>query len=90
VKKLFALFAVAALAAVGCDDKKTTGKPAGTGTGGTYIQKNTVEDRGRATVTDTVIRDTGTVRVTDTVRVTTTVDKTKPGDKGKNGPDLPK
>jgi hypothetical protein len=89
VKKLFALFAVAALAAVGCDDKKTSSKTNAT-TGGTYIQKNTVEERGRATVTDTVVQQTGTVRSTETARVTTTVKDTKPGGPGlpdKNGKD---
>jgi hypothetical protein len=88
VKKLFALFAVAALATVGCDDKKSTSKT--TGTGGTYRATDTVRVDSTKTVTDTVIRGTDTVRNTDTVRVTRTVDSTKdkgptiPGTKDKN------
>src|SRR5687768_15436646 len=42
VKKLFALLAVVSLAAIGCDDKKSTPKPTNATTGGTYEKKDTV------------------------------------------------
>jgi hypothetical protein len=88
VKTLFALFAVAALAAVGCEDKKSTGKPTNATTGGTYRQTDTVRERGTTVVTDTVIHGTATVRETGTVKVTKTVTDTPKGpglpDKDKN------
>ena len=83
MKKLFALLAVAALAAVGCDDKKSTGKPSSATTGGTY--ERTVTGRGEAhtTVINTVLEHKATV--TDTKTDVKTV--TKPADKGPGLPD---
>lgn len=79
MKKLFALFAVAALAAVGCDDKKSTGKPTNAATGGTYRQTDTVKERHTAVVTDTVIHGTASVKETGTVKVTKTVTENPKG-----------
>ena len=68
VKKMFALLAVFALAAVGCDDKKTTAKDKGT----TTITKTVGAD---ATVTkvNTVVPVTATKTDTKVVEVTKTV-----------------
>jgi hypothetical protein len=91
VKKLFALLAVVALAAVGCDDKKTTGKPSNATTGGTYEKKDTVRADTTATVTNTVLQHTATETKTNTVQVTKTVDvPKKPGGEGPTPPDKPK
>jgi hypothetical protein len=83
VKKLFALFAVAALAAVGCDDKKSTGG------GGTKTQTRTESVLHTATNTrtlaDVTVRKDVTNTVDLTVRVTPSV--TKPTDKGPVVPD---
>jgi hypothetical protein len=86
VKKLFALLAVVALAAIGCDDKsKTTGKPSGATGGGTFEKKDTVQREVNATVTNTVLQHTAVETKTNTVAVTKTVDVTKtPG-----GPAIP-
>ena len=73
MKKLFALLAVVSLAAIGCDDKKSTGRPSNATTGGTYVKTDTVKVETHATVTDTVKVNTQGVLDTKTVRVTTTV-----------------
>jgi hypothetical protein len=88
VKKIFALLAVAALAAVGCDDKKTTGKPSNATTGGTYERTVTGHGESHATVTNTVLEHKATVTDTKTVEKTVTKpalpEKDKPkGDGGK-------
>lgn len=87
MKKLFALIAVAALAAVGCDDKKSTGKPSSATTGGTYVQTNTVRGETHATVINTVLQHTATVNETKTVEKTVTKpalpEKDKPKGEGK-------
>ena len=76
MKKLFALLAVVSLAAIGCDDKKSTGKPSNATTGGTYLKTDTVKVETTATVTDTVKVNTAVVTDTKTVKVT----KTEKGD----------
>jgi hypothetical protein len=83
VKKLFALLAVAALTAVGCDDKKSTGKPSSATTGGTYVDTKTVHGEAHATVTNTVLEHKATVTETKTVEKTVT----KPDNKGPGLPD---
>jgi len=65
VKKVFALLAVAALAAVGCDDKKSTNKPENK-TGGTYVQTNKAETTVHTEVTHTKVVGTETATHTDT------------------------
>jgi hypothetical protein len=88
VKKLFALLAVCSLAVfVGCDDKKSTGKPSNATTGGTYDKKDTVRHDVNATVTNTVVQHTAVETNTKTVAVTKTVDATKTPDKGPGLPD---
>ena len=87
MKKLFALFAVAALAAVGCDDKKSTGKPTNATTGGTFVKTDTVARDVTTKVTNTVVVGTDVVTRTHTVGTTVTVPggtRTKP-----EGPGLP-
>jgi hypothetical protein len=78
VKKLFALLAVAALAAVGCDDKKSTGKPSNATTGGTYVKTDTVRHDVTTHVTNTVELHTAVETRLHTAATTVT----KPGDKG--------
>jgi hypothetical protein len=87
VKKILALLAVFSLAAIGCDDKKSTGgKPSSTATtGGTYVRTDAVKVDVTKTVTDTVVVGTRTVENTKTVVVTKTVDKTPE----KGGPAIP-
>jgi hypothetical protein len=87
VKKLFVLLAVVSLAAIGCDDKKSTGKPSSATTGGTYEKKDTVRVETHATVTNTVVQHTAVLTDTKTVAVTKTVDA---GKKPADGPGLPK
>jgi hypothetical protein len=70
VKKLFALVAVVSLAAIGCEDKKSTNsKP----TGGTYEKTNKVETHATVKVTDTVkehtVANTHTATEHNTVKV---------------------
>ena len=72
MKKLFALLAVVSLAAIGCDDKKSTGKPSNATTGGTYVKTDTVKVEVPGTVIDTVKVTTATITDTKTVRVTRT------------------
>lgn len=84
MKKLFALLAVAALAAVGCDDKKSTGKPSSATSGATYAQTNTVRHDVTNRVTNTVEVHTGTETRVHTVATTVT----KPAGDNK-GPGLP-
>jgi hypothetical protein len=87
VKKIFALLAVCSLAIfVGCDDKKSTGKPTNATTGGTYVKTDTVRHDVTATVTDTVIHNTRADTRLNTVVVTTTVAGTKPTDGPKPPP----
>ena len=84
MKKLFALFVVAALAAVGCDDKKSTsptGKTSPTAGPGTV---KPTSDPGPSRSTPADVTTPGAVKTTPPTKVTP--DK----DKGKNGPDLPK
>jgi hypothetical protein len=92
VKKIFALLAVFSLAAIGCDDKKTTGKPSSATTGGTYVKTDTRAVDVTKTVVNTVVQGTEVVTNTKTVAVTRTVDRTPekggpglPGDPKKNG-----
>lgn len=82
MKKLFALLAVAALTAVGCDDKKTTGKPSNATTGATYDQTNTVRVNATTVVQNTVVQHTATITDTKTVQKTVTVPE-------KGGPGIP-
>lgn len=84
MKKLFALLAVAALAAVGCDDKKSSGKPSSATTGGTYVKTDTVRHDVTNRVTNTVEVHTGTETRVHTVATTVT----KPAGDNK-GPGLP-
>ena len=86
MKKLFALLAVVSLAAIGCDDKKSTGKPTDATKGNTYGQTNTVRADVTTRVTDTVVVNTATDTRTNTVVATTTV----PAKKAPDGPGLPK
>jgi hypothetical protein len=98
VKKLFAVLAVFALAAVGCDDKKSSNKPTNATTGGTYVSTVTHKDTVINKVTDTVVEKHVNETHVGTVVNTTTVKETvKPadpklptppaggGDKGKDG-----
>jgi hypothetical protein len=80
VKKLFALMVVASLAAIGCDDKKTS-PPKG---GGTVTDTKTRTAVGTGTETRTVIEATRTNTVTNTNVITTTVPEKK-----KDGPTIP-
>jgi len=80
MKKLFALLAVASLAAVGCNDNKTTGKPSNATTGGTFVKTDTVRHDVTVPLTNTVIHNTAVETNTKTVEKTVT----KPG-----GPGLP-
>jgi hypothetical protein len=76
VKKLFALLAVAALAAVGCDDKKTTAKPA---------DKTTPHTTPMTTpLTTPATTPATTVHATPATTPTSTKSDTK-----KDGPNLP-
>ena len=84
MKKLFALLAVFTLAAVGCEDKKSTGKPSSATQGGTFVKTDTVKHESTAHVTNTVVQHTAAVTETKTVEKTVTVNKTP--DKG---PGLP-
>ncbi len=84
MKKLFALLAVAALAAVGCDDKKSTAKPENK-TGGTYLQTVKTDTTVHTDVTHTKVIGVETATHTDTKVHTVTT--TKPGDKGPGLPD---
>ena len=86
MKKLFALLAVVSLAAIGCDDKKSTPKPTNATTGGTYEKKDTVKVETHATVTNTVVQHTAVITDTKTVAVTRTIDA---GKKPVGGPDVP-
>lgn len=91
MKKLFALLAVFCLAAVGCQDSKTSNKPTNVNSsGGTFEKKDTVRVEGHTTVVNTVVHHTATI--TDTKTGVKTVDvktpekaPTLPGDKGKDG-----
>jgi hypothetical protein len=83
VKKLFALLAVFSLAAVGCQDSKTSNKPAGTG--GTYDKTNKVEAHTTVKVTDTIVEHKQTETKVGTEHANVKVpDKTKP-----EGPSTP-
>lgn len=86
MKKIFALLAVAALAAVGCDDKKTTAKPPST-TGGTYDVTKTAHGEAHTAVTNTVFEHKATVTDTKTDVKTVTKpalpEKDKPKGDGK-------
>lgn len=73
MKKLFALLAVCSLAAIGCDDKKSTKKVDSAATGGTYMRTDKVGVDKTVRVTDTVIVDTKVVADTKTVKATVTV-----------------
>jgi hypothetical protein len=75
VKKLFAVLAVFALAAVGCDDKKTSAKPGDKGT--VVVQTNKAEQTVHTDVTHTKIVGTETVHKTDTRVHTVEVPNTK-------------
>jgi hypothetical protein len=86
VKKILALLAVFALAAVGCDDKKSSGgTKTNAATGGTYERTVTGRGEAQATVTNTLLEHKATVTDTKTKAVTVTV----PGDNPKGGPAIP-
>ena len=91
MKKLFALLAVVSLAAIGCDDKKsTTAKPEGRTTGGVYVKTDTIQKDTTVRITDTVVVNTNTIVNTDKVLATTTVKGgpvVPPTGKNKNGND---
>jgi hypothetical protein len=81
VKKLFALMVVASLAAIGCDDKKTS-PPKG---GGTVTDTKTQTVVRTGVDTRTVVEATRTDVITNTKIVTTTV----PEKPKKDGPSVP-
>jgi hypothetical protein len=80
VKKLFALMVVASLAAIGCDDKKTS-PPKG---GGTVTQTKTNTVVGTETHTKTVVETSATKTISVPVVTTTTIKDKKP-----DGPVVP-
>jgi hypothetical protein len=81
VKKLFALMAIASLAAIGCDDKKTS-PPKG---GGTVTQTRTNTVVGTDTYTRTVVETSATKTLSVPVVTTTTIKDSKKPD----GPVVP-
>ena len=86
MKKIFALMVVACLAAIGCDDKKSTGgKPSNAEKGGPWVQTNTVRSDVTNRVTNTVVVNTAVETRTATVGNTVTV----PGTTKPTGPGLP-
>jgi hypothetical protein len=85
VKNLFALFAVAALAAVGCDDKgKSSGRATNQSTGSHLVQTNRATVDTTTHVTNTVHLGTETGTRTHTEVRTVTKPESKPG-----GPAVP-
>ena len=86
MKKILAIMAVCSLAAIGCDDKKSTGgKTTNAEKGGTWVQTNTVRSDVTNRVTNTVVVNTAVETRTATVGNTVTV----PGTTKPTGPGLP-
>ena len=81
MKKIFALLAVVALAAVGCDDKKTTGKPADKTTPTTHTTPDTTSKPTPVT--------TAAPPVTTATKPETTTTKTETKKPGGDGPSVP-